>query len=394
MSEFINTVDVIGDEVMTDQIVSRTVTEYKENRITTVGQYAFNGCAALAEVDIPNVTRIYTNGFNGCSSLTTANVPALTGLYGYEFAACTKLASVKFPSVTLTDCSGYGPFSGSGVKIVDFPALTSIKGQPFYSAKSLRSVILRSSTVCVLNTAIDSVFAATSFPTNGYIYVPRALVDSYKEATNWSEIADRFQALEDYTADGTTMGEFTAGSIIYNMIMFTSSNTESFVLNSSYQTTLTPQGDNPTVTIAMNGIDVTAEVYNSETGEVSIPKVIGDVVITATSGLDSLVTLLPLNGATTGEIPKYKMNVTAGQIILIEYYITSNKGYRYDGRGCGLSYVRGGTINTNIIEQITIPKDGYIVFSDYYNGTASNGTLASSVNDRLVGRYFRICTKG
>ena len=41
----------------------------------------------------------------------------------------------------------------------------------------------------------------------GYIYVPRALVDSYKVATNWSSWATQFRALEDYTVDGTTTGE-------------------------------------------------------------------------------------------------------------------------------------------------------------------------------------------
>ena len=40
----------------------------------------------------------------------------------------------------------------------------------------------------------------------GYIYAPRALVDSYKAATNWSTYADQICALEDYTVDGTTTG--------------------------------------------------------------------------------------------------------------------------------------------------------------------------------------------
>ena len=40
----------------------------------------------------------------------------------------------------------------------------------------------------------------------GYIYVPRALVDSYKAASKWSTYANQFRALEDYTVDGTTTG--------------------------------------------------------------------------------------------------------------------------------------------------------------------------------------------
>ena len=32
----------------------------------------------------------------------------------------------------------------------------------------------------------------------GYVYVPSALVDSYKSATNWSTYADQIRAIENY----------------------------------------------------------------------------------------------------------------------------------------------------------------------------------------------------
>ena len=32
----------------------------------------------------------------------------------------------------------------------------------------------------------------------GYIYVPAALVDNYKAATNWSTYANQIRAIEDY----------------------------------------------------------------------------------------------------------------------------------------------------------------------------------------------------
>jgi hypothetical protein len=41
----------------------------------------------------------------------------------------------------------------------------------------------------------------------GYIYVPTALIEEYKSATNWSTYATQFRALEDYTVDGTFTGE-------------------------------------------------------------------------------------------------------------------------------------------------------------------------------------------
>lgn len=52
---------------------------------------------------------------------------------------------------------------------------------------------------------------ATYNPTgakDGYIYVPRDMIATLSSATNWSTHAAQFRALEDYTKDGTTTGEF------------------------------------------------------------------------------------------------------------------------------------------------------------------------------------------
>ena len=47
----------------------------------------------------------------------------------------------------------------------------------------------------------------------GYIYVPRAMVDTLKSATNWSTYATQIRALEDYTVDGTITGELDESKI-------------------------------------------------------------------------------------------------------------------------------------------------------------------------------------
>lgn len=129
MAEFINTSMSIGEDALVDSIITRNITEYKENRITTVGQYAFYGCTALTTVDTPNVTTIAANAFEACSALT--------------------------------------------------------------------ALILRGATLCSLaNTSALKTSAIASG--SGYIYVPSALVDSYKAATNWSTYAAQIRAIEDY----------------------------------------------------------------------------------------------------------------------------------------------------------------------------------------------------
>ena len=58
MADFINTVDAIGDDALTDSIIMRTIAEFRDNNIKTVGQYAFFSCTALALVDLPNATKV------------------------------------------------------------------------------------------------------------------------------------------------------------------------------------------------------------------------------------------------------------------------------------------------------------------------------------------------
>jgi hypothetical protein len=129
MADFINTADLIGDYEMCDRFIQRTMTEYRENRITRIGRFAFNRCLKLTVVDVPNVTLVDEE----------------------SFAECTSLEALILRSNTVATLSHYNVFDNSSVS----------------------------------NGA-------------GYIYVPSALVDTYKAATNWSNHAAQIRAIEDY----------------------------------------------------------------------------------------------------------------------------------------------------------------------------------------------------
>lgn len=224
MSEFINTADVIGDDEMCDQIIMRTVTEYKEERITKVGAYAFYGCEALEVVELPNVTEIGDSSFRNCGAINNINLPNVTRLGSNAFDGAIS-GSVVLPKWT---SNGSYPFISSSLVRIAAPILTSLSDSTFRGASSLeyaefgsltsidgnynfqwtpiKTLIIRTSTMCTLQNT--SAFNDSSIASGtGYIYVPRALVDSYKAATNWSTYSAQFRALEDYTVDGTVTGE-------------------------------------------------------------------------------------------------------------------------------------------------------------------------------------------
>lgn len=204
MADFINTIDVLGDDAVIDSIIDRTITEFKDNTITLVGNQAFGYCTALETVDLPNVQYLYNQAFLNCTSLKSVNLPELLSAYPNSYATsfffkCTSLERIVLPKLVVVP--NYMFCDCSALKIVDLPVATSIGGWSFERDSSLIAVILRNTgTVAGIN-------ANHKIATTAYVYVPRALVDSYKAATNWSNIASQLRALEDYTVDGTTTGE-------------------------------------------------------------------------------------------------------------------------------------------------------------------------------------------
>ena len=99
-----------------------------------------------------------------------------------------------------------GAFRSCYATVIDLPCVTFIKEYAFYGAKYMTTLVLRSETMCTLKD-ITAFSDTPQVNGTGYIYVPRALVDSYKAETNWSTMLNQFRALEDYTVDGTIHGD-------------------------------------------------------------------------------------------------------------------------------------------------------------------------------------------
>lgn len=145
MSDFVNTIDLLGDEAVTKSLIEKTITEFNDDVLTSVGMYAFYSCTNLTSINLPLVTSVGT----------------------YAFAICTNLACVILRAETVCNLSGIDAFNST----------------PFASGKSGGTIIVpRSLTTEYPNaTNWSAVFA--------------------NNANN------RILALEDYTVDGTITGE-------------------------------------------------------------------------------------------------------------------------------------------------------------------------------------------
>lgn len=210
MSDFVNTVDSIGDEALTGSIIDKSITEILDNYVTRIGYSAFYNCFALTTANFLAVTKVDNYAFYNCFALTTVGFPAVTSIGNYAFYECSALTAVDFPVATSIGSNVF--YDCSNLTTADLPVAASISSNAFYKCSKLASLILRSGVMATLVNA--SAFTRTPIASGtGYIYVPAALVDSYKAANNWSTYANQFRALEAYTVDGTTTGALDASKI-------------------------------------------------------------------------------------------------------------------------------------------------------------------------------------
>lgn len=195
MSDFINTTDILGDDAVCDAIITKSITEYADDDILSIGDYSFYSSARLTKIDLPNVTEIGVFTFYGCSALQTANLPVATSIGNYAFYANSKLGSVNVTSVTQIGKMAFR--NCSQLTVIDLPSVSSIDTYVFYNCTNLKTVIIRNQTMCELvNT---NAFGGMPISNGtGYIYVPSALVDTYRAGTNWSALANQIRAIEDY----------------------------------------------------------------------------------------------------------------------------------------------------------------------------------------------------
>lgn len=156
------------------------------------GNFVFQGCSNLTITSIPPGTTVISAGlFRTCSNLESMSIPhGVTSIQSGAFRECSNLKEVSIPS-TVNDVAAYTFMDCSNLTIIDMPvAVCKINANTFNGCSTLNTIILRSTTsICTLSAS--SVFTRTPFASDGSggtVYVPEALIETYKTATNWSTL--------------------------------------------------------------------------------------------------------------------------------------------------------------------------------------------------------------
>lgn len=179
---YVNTVDSKGDAAICKSILHKTLDAITDTYCEMVGGYAFYKFPALHTAIFANARSIEQYAFAYCSKLKTIEFPLSKSVGYFSFYECTKLEEA------------------------DFPFVTSVGRYAFNGCTALKTLILRSGTLATLSD-VNALEDTPIESGKGYIYVPSALLESYKADTKWSTYTNQFRKLEDYTVDGTVTGE-------------------------------------------------------------------------------------------------------------------------------------------------------------------------------------------
>ena len=215
--------------------------------VTTIGDWAFDGCSALTLVSMPEVTTIGDWAFSDCSALTLVSMPEVLTIGGGAFDCCSALTLVSMPEVTtigdwaFSECSaltlvsmpevltiGGGAFSYCyALTSAEMPAVTTIGEYAFDGCSALTSVDIPASVTmigegafidCDALTAVychweqplecDPMFEETVLA-NATLYVPDGCVDAYRSVDPWRWFINieegNYSGIADATASEVTI---------------------------------------------------------------------------------------------------------------------------------------------------------------------------------------------
>ena len=164
-----------------------------DGSVTSIGDYAFNGCTGLTSITIPDsVTSIGDYAFYVCSGLTSVTIPnSVTSIGMGAFEGCDSLESITIPFVGATkegtsgthfgyifgaSSSGYNEnYVSTSLKEVVITGGTSILNSAFEGCSGLTSVTIPDSVTSIEESAFEGCSKITfaTMPTLAIDYIPQ-----------------------------------------------------------------------------------------------------------------------------------------------------------------------------------------------------------------------------
>lgn len=177
-----------GGTEIEDGLVMRTLSEYYNDRVSVVGDFAFyNYSYSLKSVDLPKCKSVGKDAFYNCNSLIYVNLPICSYIGTDTFYNCKLLSYIDLP--LCLSINRYAFYSCPNLAYAKLPKCGFIGYEAFHSCSNLKEIYLNSVTsVTILNNTFSN------YPNLTSVYVPASLVDAFKTANYWSDISNKIVA--------------------------------------------------------------------------------------------------------------------------------------------------------------------------------------------------------
>lgn len=229
-----------GDTTIEDGLVTGTLTEYSNDRVTSVRSYALANCKTLEKVVLPMVQTLPTYALAYDTELKHIDILGGGTLSGTNTTSCllecinltevimrnskvTQLSALLFPhytgKITITrnfTRALWNIYGAVGSRNIWTGAPTLITGSISYFTGTVTDEASKPVWLFIEYLATGQyktlAFVETEEDANALMlqydewfknegckfYVPSALVEEYKSAPNWSTYAEQIRAIEDY----------------------------------------------------------------------------------------------------------------------------------------------------------------------------------------------------
>lgn len=182
-------------------------------QIVSIGEYAFDGCTALAKAVLPaGLRKIGPEAFSYCSALTQIDIPkgvtlvdqiafyycgnlkrfvypdGVTTVHQDTFTECKKLEYIYIPEGVFTIWSAFQGCSSLTEITIPSTVRQFINKPGFSHCEKLKSIYFKPSTPPMIEGYGD--FG------DQRLYVPRASVDAYRSADNWKNYAAQIEGYD------------------------------------------------------------------------------------------------------------------------------------------------------------------------------------------------------
>lgn len=203
----------------------------------SMGEHIFEG-TPMTSITMPaGMTTVPNYMFGGCSSLTTVNLNDVTTVGNFAFTSCTLISSVSAPNVITVGEDAF--YRNYALVSIELPSVVTVKGNAFTEASHLETVDLGSHIASIGQDCFNNIQTMqaiyirngaaivslatrfTNYPAHPKptIYVPQALLDSYKGNAAWSQYKDYFVGLSiPVTMSPITSMQYGDGSTPYYSI--------------------------------------------------------------------------------------------------------------------------------------------------------------------------------